>query len=180
MENKNIIEGIKRGDKNILTDFYIQNIQNVQSYVIKNNGCKEDVEDVFQDALVLIYQKLKTGSLEVNHSIHAYFYGVCKNIWRNRLRSKKKLLYRDNLTQETKCNDDCIIENIERLEQQVQLYLECFSRLSNSYKKILNLYFKGLNMKEIASLMGYSEGYARKKKFEAKKRLLEMVEQNSS
>lgn len=178
--NKKIIEGIIRGDKAILTDFYKQNIQYIRQYILKNNGCKEDVEDVFQDALVLIYQKLKVGSLELSCSIRSYFYGVCKNIWRNRVRRKKKMILDETLIVERSEHLEApIIDNIAHKEQQ-HLYRKYFLKLNDSNKKILNLYFEGNNMREIAKLMGYSEGYVRKKKFEAKKILLEMMERDSS
>ena len=39
----------------------------------------------------------------------------------------------------------------------------------------MNLVFTGMNMRRIADTMGYSEGYTRKKKYDCKKLLLEMI-----
>ncbi len=177
-KNAMIIEGISKGDELILTDFYQQNIPYVRSYVIQNSGREEDVEDVFQDALLLIYQKLQKGSLEIRCTVLTYFLGVCKNLWRNRLRKKKKLILNTELikTQDHSINDSHI-DNIINKEQQ-NLYQKHFLKLDESNKRVLTLFFEGKSMREIAALMGYTEGYTRKKKFEAKKLLLEMIERD--
>ncbi|EZH71291.1 hypothetical protein ATO12_11045 [Aquimarina atlantica] len=179
-KNDIILEGIITGDKIILSDFYKQSTRYVRRYIIQNSGCEQDVEDIVQDALILIYQKLTKDTLELNCSIYTYFYGVCKNIWRNRLRRKKKITLGEAfITENNECFDDSIIDDIEKNEQE-HLYRKYFLKLNDSNKKLLNHYFEGKSMREIANLMGYSEGYVRKKKFEAKKRLLEIIEQNSS
>ncbi|MDH7446015.1 RNA polymerase sigma factor [Aquimarina sp. 2201CG14-23] len=174
-EERKIIEGILAGDETIIKAFYKRNYNYVKSYVLKNSGDNVDAEDVFQDALVLVYQKLKSDSLELRVSVSAYFYGVCKNIWRNRLRKKRKLIISDEVIETNDEIDGSIIEDIENKEREM-LYRKYFVTLSDKCKELLNLVFAGNSMREIANITGYSEGYARKKKFECKKSLIEMIE----
>jgi RNA polymerase sigma factor (sigma-70 family) len=182
MNNKRntiIIEGIIKGDEVILTNFYKQNIHYVRSYITRNSGCEEDVEDVFQDALMLIYQKLQANSLEIkNSSVRTYFVGVCKNIWKNRLRRKRKIILDESVIEiNNECINDSIIDDMADKEKQC-LYRKYFLKLNESNKKVLYLFFEGKSMKEIANVMGYTEAYTRKKKFQSKKSLLEMIEQD--
>ncbi|KAA1242490.1 RNA polymerase sigma factor [Aquimarina sp. RZ0] len=174
-EEHKIIEGIVAGDESVLKIFYKKNYAYIRGYILQNSGDEADAEDVFQDALVLIYQKLSAGSLEFNSSLRTYFYGVCKNMWRNRLRKKKKLVIDDVIVQDSEEVDVSALEEIEHKEKE-QLYRKYFLKLSDACKELLELVFSGRNMKEISDITGYSEGYARKKKFDCKRMLIEMIE----
>ncbi len=172
-----IIAGIIKGDEVILKKFYRDNFRYIQGYITQNYGNPEDVEDIFQDALVFLYQKLSSGSVEITSSIRTYFYGVCKNMWRNRLRKKKKLIINDvESLQELQMDYTTVDES--KNEDQEHLYRKYFLKLSITNKKILQLFFEGKSMKEIATITGYSEGYTRKKKFEAKRQLAAMIEED--
>ncbi|MBQ4819218.1 sigma-70 family RNA polymerase sigma factor [Aquimarina sp. MMG016] len=173
-KDQKIINGIKTGNERILKAFYKKNFLSIKMYIIKNSGNKEDAEDVFQDALVVIYQKLRSDSLILNCSINTYFYGVCKNLWRNRLRTKKKAITTNTFIEYHDTNTCIILDEIE-IKEREHLYRKHFLKLSSSSKEILHLFFEGKSMREISKITGYSEGYARKKKFEAKKAILTMV-----
>ncbi|MDY8134658.1 sigma-70 family RNA polymerase sigma factor [Aquimarina sp. 2201CG5-10] len=179
MKNKDqvIITGIIEGNDKILTCFYKENIRYIQGYVLRNCGNLEDVEDVFQDALVVLYQKLRSGFIELRVPIRTYFYGICKNIWRNRLRKKEKLIIGDEQSRYQKDTNDYLSMDIENQERE-HLYKKHFQRLSTDKKKLLSLFFEGRSVKEISEIIGSSEGYTRKKKFQAKKQLLKMIEED--
>ncbi len=172
-----IIAGIIEGDERILTCFYRDNIRYIQGYILRNYGNLEDVEDVFQDALVVLYQKLRSGLLEIRVPIKTYFYGICRNLWRNRLKKKEKLIIDDGQNRFEEGINDPLIANIENQERE-HLYRKHFQKLSADNKKLLYLFFEGKSMREISIITGYSEGYTRKKKFEAKRQLLKMIEKD--
>lgn len=172
-----IITGIKEGNEKILGEFYKDNVKYIKRFILNNYGNKEDVEDVFQDALVRLYQKLRSGNFQLQGSLRTYFFGICKNIWRTRLR-KKDILIEDHSYFEEEAS---VIENpIHYMEDQEKehLYRKHFQRLSSDNKQLLTLFFSGKSMKEISVITGTSLGYTRKKKFDAKNKLLQMIEQD--
>ena len=171
-----IIEGITTGDKKTLTAFYTHNFPAVKAYVQLNKGKLEDAEDVFQEALVLIYQKLNEGELQLRTSIHAYCYGICKNIWRNRLKSHK-LVYGEIPELYLSDAEVALTKEMERMERDA-LYRKYFMQLNIKSREIWKLFFDGKNTKEVATLIGATEGYVRKAKFDSKKKLLEMIERD--
>ncbi|MBP2831749.1 sigma-70 family RNA polymerase sigma factor [Aquimarina sp. U1-2] len=172
-----ILEGIAAGDEGTITAFYKKNLPYIKGYILQNSGNEEDVEDVFQDAMVLVYQKAKTDALVLHSSLQTYFYGVCKNIWRNRLRKNKKIVRTDDLSVTTESVHPAIIQEIERNERD-HVYRKYFIRLSDRCKEVLSLVFEGKSMKEISGITGYSETYTRKKKFECKQSLIHMIEKD--
>jgi len=176
-EDYKILEGIAAGDATVIKEFYKKNYAYIKRHILQNSGVDTDAEDVFQDALMVIYQKSILDSLELQVSIKTYFYAVCKNIWRNRLRKKSKEMVDTNLVNTSSGITDVILEDLENIERE-QLYRKHFLSMSDRCREILNLFFAGNSMKEIALLIDSSEGYARKKKFECKETLIKMIEKD--
>ncbi|WP_299435076.1 sigma-70 family RNA polymerase sigma factor [uncultured Aquimarina sp.] len=177
LEDRKILEGIAAGDTAVIKTFYENNFNYIRSYILQNSGEEEDAEDVFQDALIVIYQKLKSDTLDINVSVLTYFYAICKNKWRTRLRKKRKLIIDNEVVVINEEVEASIAEEIENNERE-DVYRRYFLTLSGTCREVLNLVFAGKNMKEIAGITGYSEGYTRKKKFECKKTLLEKIEKD--
>jgi len=175
--DQRIITGIINGDEKVLNQFYRENIRYIQGYILRNYGNAQDVEDVFQDAMVVLYQKLKSGVLEIRVPITTYFYGICKNTWRNRRRKNKRLVIEEEFEVYESTSYDISLEEIEHKEKE-HLYRKHFQNLSTDHRKILCLFFEGKSMKEISLIIGCTEGYTRKKKFMAKKKLIKMIEED--
>lgn len=176
-KERKIMEGIVTGNRQVIKEFYKVNYPYIRKYIIQNSGNETDAEDVFQDALIMVYQKFKTETLEIHSSLRTYFYAICKNIWRNRLRRNKKLVFDSDLIVSGK-TDFSIIEEMERKEREL-VYRKYFMELSVACRELLTMVFEGKSMREIANTTEYSEGYARKKKFDCKKSLMEMIENDS-
>lgn len=172
-----VITGIREGNEKILDQFYKENVKYIKGFIINNYGNNEDVEDVFQDALVRLYQKLRSGNLELQGSLKTYFYGICKNIWRTRLRKKEFLIEDHTYFEEETIVVENSIDSIENQEKEY-LYRKYFQKLSSDNRQLLTLFFSGKSMKEISVITGTSLGYTRKKKFDAKNKLLQMIEQD--
>ncbi|MBW1295303.1 RNA polymerase sigma factor [Aquimarina litoralis] len=178
-EERKILDGIRDGNEQAIKVFYQNNYSYIKSYILNNSGDTRDAEDVFQDALVVIYEKLKEGSLNIheNVTVRSYLYGVCKNLWLSRLRKRKKMIVDPGIIKENEGTDISISEELEKKERE-HLYRKYFLALSDSCKEILRLVFDGKSMKEIASITKYSEGHARKKKYDCKKSLIEKLEKD--
>ncbi|WP_299189183.1 sigma-70 family RNA polymerase sigma factor [uncultured Aquimarina sp.] len=169
-----IFNGILYGNNEILKDFYKRNFIIIKSFIIKNSGTEKDAEDIFQDALVILYQKIKNDSLVLDYSIHTYFYGISKNIWMRRLSKLKKVSCCGRINDLVSDTNFSIIDNIEQRDRE-SLYRKYLLNLNCKCKDLLFLFFDGKSMKEIAQLTNYTEGYVRKRKFECKKHLMELI-----
>jgi len=177
--NQTTISGIINGDEKVLKGFYKDHILHVQKYILQNSGSDEDVKDIFQDALVCLYQKLSSDSIELKFSVQSYFYGICKNMWLIRLQKKRQLPTHE-ITDPKQLRLDYSIQDDIEYNERTHLYRKYFQKLSSHNKNLLTLYFEGKSTKEVAKETGYSVGYARKKKFEVKKQLLGMIEKDPS
>src|SRR5258708_8068179 len=63
----------------------------VQSLILNNNGYPDDARDIFQEAMIVLYEKVKTGSFELNCQLKTYLYSVCRRLWLKRLNQSKRI-----------------------------------------------------------------------------------------
>ncbi len=177
IKNKQIIEGIIKGDRKTLTSFSKKNFPFVKKYILQTKGTIEDVQDVFQDALLLLYRKLHSGELEIQLSINSYFIGICINLWRNQLRRQQILEYKEIPVETIEDRTISVIDAISE-EDQENIYQKHKTQLCANSKQLLGLFFEGKSLRDIAGIMGYTEGYARKKKCMVKEKLILMIQKD--
>lgn len=174
-KSQKIITGIIAGDSLILKEFYKKNLPYVRKYILLNRGSIEDVEDIFQEALVLVYHKLRNKKLDLQVSADSYFIGVCKNLWKNQLRKQKILTYQESQIDFIPDTSISIIDTMT-LRSKQELYQKYFTKLNENNKELLSLFFEGKSMNDIATNIGYTKGYTRKKKYIIKNCLLKMIQ----
>ena len=66
MSYKPNIELLKKGDRIELTLFYSNYYDNVKKIVLSNNGTSMDVDDLYQDALMVLITYLRDPSFILN------------------------------------------------------------------------------------------------------------------
>jgi DNA-directed RNA polymerase specialized sigma24 family protein len=60
----------------------------VARFVHRMGGDVDDARDVFQDALILFYEKIAAGNVRIEISHKAYLLGICKHLWVRRAKAK--------------------------------------------------------------------------------------------
>ena len=117
---------------------------------------------------------IKNEELIIQVSIHSYFIGMCKNMWRSQLRKRQLFAYSDWVLDRLEDPQAIVIETMTLQDQQT-LYQKYYSKLHPSHTAVLQEFFDGKNTREVANALGYTEGYTRKKKHLIKKQLLAMI-----
>jgi len=84
-----IIEGIQNRDTNVLDYVYENFFYQIKVFISKNSGSDEDAQDIYQDAILVIYQKIMRENLTLNSSFSTYLYSVCRLLWLKQLEQKK-------------------------------------------------------------------------------------------
>lgn len=174
------LEGILTHDGSVLRSIFHEFLPGIQRHILSNNGTLEEGEDVFMDALEVIYRKVKDGKLELISSFYTYLFEICKRLWLKKLRRKKfhsKVTIDDWKVLKLGEEPKELIEQTERFK----LYREKLNLLRDDCQKILRLaLIEKKSMKEIAAIMDYSgESYARKRKFQCKEKLLELIRKDA-
>lgn len=167
-----IIEGVRNQDAKILNWLYGNYYRIVKDHVMKNSGSDDDVSDVLQDSIIVMYEQIVNGKLNLTSDLKGYFFGISRNIWSAQLRKKQK-------TSELvfdQPEDDAVEETDHLLERIVS---RAFTKLKPDQQTVLNLFAEGTSYEEIASRMNLkSEEYARRKKYMCKEALMDLVKED--
>ena len=58
MKDQEVIDRIVQGDERALDFLYTKNYRMMTKLIIKNSGTEEEAKDVFQEALIVFWQKI--------------------------------------------------------------------------------------------------------------------------
>src|SRR6478752_10482798 len=142
MKDEEIISKIKRGDESALDFLYRKNYRMMVKMIIKNNGSEEEAKDVYQESLIVFWQKAQTEEFVLTSKISTYLYSICQNLWRKELERKSRLT-----NEESDASEIFDMDKKERIEA----INNCINDLGETCKKILTYYyFDKLSMTDIA------------------------------
>lgn len=173
MKDSEIMEAIGKGEESALDYLYKKYYRMMTKIVISNSGTEDEAKDVYQDALVVFWQKVRSGNLVLTSKISTYLYSVCLNLWRKELDRKSRLSHEEK--------DGAEYMDFDR-EERARIIHECINDLGDSCKKILSYYyFDNMSMSEIAERLGFANtDTAKTKKYKCKKRLDALVKSRYS
>ena len=168
-----IIEGILHSDRKVLDFIYGRYYGKVENFLVGRGGNPEHVKDVFQEAMLVIYQKIRDKGLVLTCTFSTYLFAVCKNIWMHDLRKNRYQPVEDSKL-------DVLGEDPEQDEEMQEklkdLYRYHFSRLSKDCQEILRLHFNRVPLADIQRILGYSsEHYTSDRKYRCKQSLYRRI-----
>lgn len=88
--DESVIQGILCSDNSALAYLYKEYAEMVTHLILTNSGTKDDAEDVFQDTIIILYEKIKANIFVLKSSLKTYIYSVSRNLWLYRLRQKSR------------------------------------------------------------------------------------------
>ena len=169
----NIIDGVRNQDDKVLNWLYDNYFQSVKNHVLSNSGSEEDVSDVFQDTIIVLYNQITEDNLNLTTDLKGYFFGIARNVWSSQLRKKQKTVELDIDPPDEEEPEEQSDPVLERIISRV------FQKLKPDQQMILNLFSDGSTYEEIAIKMNLkNEVYARRKKYLCKEALLELVKED--
>jgi RNA polymerase sigma factor (sigma-70 family) len=168
VDEKELFDRICKGDEKALEFIYKKYYRMMTKLVITNSGTEDEARDVYQDALVVFWQKARSGNLVLTSKISTYVYSICQNLWRKELDRKKRL------TNEEKDSAESL--DLDGPERE-KIIARCMEQLGETCRKVLMYYyFDEMSMQEIADKLGFANtDTAKTKKYKCKQKLDELV-----
>jgi len=172
MIDSDFIKEFLSGNPKIFSKIYTESYDSVERYILSRGGSKSDAEDVFQNALMLLYARLKENDLEIKSTFNGYLFTICKNLWRRNL-EKNKVTNIDIITLVNE-DEDRAMAYVE--QQQWEIYIEKFQELSENCQQILSLYFNKVSYAELVKKFNYkSEVIVRQRVYKCKLKLIKLI-----
>ncbi len=170
-----LIRGIRNHDSAILKHIYFAYYPMIEGYITHNQGSREQAQDVFQEAMIIVYNRIRSRELELTCKFGTYLYSICRNIWVQE--RKKYMLHIEKLknypqvVQDPGPGDDPLLQ-----KHLTRLFDKHFNELSTDCQKILSMYFNNFTLEEIRTEMDYKDlHHAADRKYRCKKSLIKRI-----
>lgn len=126
---------------------YKKTFPKVARYIAKMGGSLEEAQDIFQDTLVIYYEKFNSAQAEIIINEQAYLLGISKKLWLQRHKVISK-------NQPLNDNDIEILPEEQLATSKILYYLETAGKKCMELLKAY--YYDHLPVADVAMLFGYS------------------------
>ena len=155
-QEKLLLKGLAGEDKQAIEQIYRDNYNMIKNLVINNNGTIDDAADIFQEAMIVLFEKAKLEDFELHCQIKTFIYSVSRRIWLKKLQKQARYTTSSDSLEETiPVEED--VENHEKKQNDFNLMEAALAKVGEPCKSLLEAYYiHKKNMNEIAGSFGYT------------------------
>jgi RNA polymerase sigma factor (sigma-70 family) len=172
--DEELIEGLRQRRSNCIEQLYEEYIPVMRHYLKQNSGNNQDVDDLFQDTIIVVYRRCIEEMWQLECSLKTYFMAVARNLWLQRLNRKYRFLYQADCEMH-EARDPYSVEEKEYQEEGLamhRLFYKHLMELPDDCRRLLEMYCLKMPYSRIARHMDYKdEGYVKTRKYLCKKML---------
>ena len=151
-----LLKGLAGSDKECIETIYRVNYTMIQTFVLNNNGSVDEARDIFQEAMVVLYEKSGDSTFSLNCQLKTYVYSICRRLWLKRLQQLSKFSIQVESLEETVFVEE-EIEVHEKVNNDFILMENSMNKMGEPCKSLLDAYYlQKKNMQEIANEFGYT------------------------
>ena len=171
-----LIEALRLDDNRALSVLYKLYFGSINHFIITNNGSEDDAKDIFQEAIIVFYQKVKDQNFVLNCKIKTYLYSVSRLMWLKKIKNAKSIVGNINDMEEFITIDENQQAEIEEQEAKYSKMAIAMGGLGEPCKSLIeDFYINQLSMVEIAEKFGYTNAdNAKTQKYKCLMRLIKM------
>ena len=158
-----LLKALANGERAGTEHIYKQQFPVINSWLIKNGCSGDDAADLFQESMVVLFEKSQTADFRLTCNIGTYLFAVSKHLWYKKLQRQQKdpvRLFDNNDGEEDEGIADLYADDVsahaerethfEQLNSAMEMLGEPCSSLLHAY------YHKDKSMAEIAADFGYT------------------------
>lgn len=169
-----IIAGISQRDNEVLKYIYEFYFPVIRQLISRNNGTLDDAAEIFQEAIIVVFDQTRNRPLNLHCSLKTYLYSISRHLWLQHLeRSRRNISFED-------VDQYIAMEETDKYDDhhfhRKRIYQKHFLTLTERCQKILELFLMNKSFDQIARIMGFSNRhYAIKRKYECTKSLMKRI-----
>ncbi|RKD14341.1 RNA polymerase subunit sigma-70 [Pelobium manganitolerans] len=167
-----IILGILNNSSSTLQYLYKAYYPMILQLIINNNGSEHDAKDIYQESIIILHDKIKSGDFELTSKLKTFLYSVCRRLWLKKLSHKSRFNadindYEDHFEVESD-----LVAHEER-DQQFTMMNSALEQLGEPCKTIIeDFYIHNKSMQDISEKFGYTNAdNAKTQKYKCLQRL---------
>jgi RNA polymerase sigma factor (sigma-70 family) len=172
LSDQEVIEGIAKGSTSELEYLYASYFPMIFQLVTKNNGDEDDAKDIFQEAVIVLYDRINSGDFVLTSKLKTFLYSVCKRLWLKRLNKNDRMVFNVQEHEEVIAVENDLLE-YQLKEEQFLLMEQSLHLLGEPCQTIISdFYLRNLSMQEICEKFGYTNAdNAKTQKYKCLQRL---------
>jgi RNA polymerase sigma factor (sigma-70 family) len=159
-----LLAALAQGEREATEQIYRQNYRIINGWLLKNGGSATDADDLFQEAMVVLFSKSQSEEFRLTCSVGTYLFAISKHLWYKKLQRKSRdpIALLDNTGNDDEENDNGIAyeEDIDAHEEREAHYNqldEALEQIGEPCRSILKAYYhQDKSMQEIAADFGYT------------------------
>lgn len=151
-----LLKGLASNETKAIETLYKDNFGMVQTYILQNNGSYDDARDIFQEAMIALYEKAQSDSFVLTCQIKTYVYSICRRLWLKRLQQMGRYAQPvENLEETVGVEEE--IEEHERKNAAFAIMDRAMGSLGEPCKSLLEGYYiQKKDMQQLAETFGYT------------------------
>jgi RNA polymerase sigma factor (sigma-70 family) len=150
-----LLQGLARNDKRAIESIYKDNYNLIQALVINNNGNSEDAKDIFQEAMIVLFEKVRSGDVTLNCQVRTFIYSVSRRLWLKRLMTMNRFQVAEGHEEMVSVDEE--MEEHEKRNNDFLIMEKAMGGLGEPCKSLLEaFYLQKKSMQDIASGFGYT------------------------
>ena len=155
-QENDLLRGLAANDREVIEGIYRDNYPMIQVFILNNNGNSDEAGDIFQEAMIVLFEKAVSGSFELNCQLKTYIYSVCRRLWLKRLQQMQRFgALVENIEDTVPVEED--IEQHEKQNAGFAIMEAALDKIGEPCKSLLEAYYiQKKNMQEIADEFGYT------------------------
>lgn len=177
--NIDFVHGICSGDCKIVGELHREMMPSIIKLTTNAGLGRELALDVFQDAVLIVFERGKQPGFQLSSTFSTFFYGICRNLIGNLL--KKKSGREQSIPQDASqrfVHDEDLQQSMEDAER-LRMFHRAFQQLGKDCQLLLQLSFEGTPPEEIMKQMGIdSYDYFRRRKYLCKEKLMALAQKD--
>jgi len=154
--DREVVLGILNNSEDALNKLYVGYYPMVLQFILNNSGDEDDAKDVYQEAIIVLYNKIKSGNFELSSKLKTYIYSVSRRIWLKKLTQQSK-----------KSNNISDFEDVVAVEVDMEIHEEKDKQFEKMQSALVHLgepcktiiqdfYINNLSMQDISEKFGYT------------------------
>lgn len=182
-KEEKILVRVREGDNEAVARLYKKNYPAVFHFVIRNHGDEDEAAEIYQQAFVILYEKLQDESFRLYSSAGTFLFAVSRNLWLASLKERRRFIPDPDEELISKSDEESqIVKQVLSQEKDILAMEQSLEILGEPCRTLLKMFYhESRTMEQIADIMGYTNAdNAKNQKYKCLKRLRKIFEKQVS
>ena len=151
-----LLAGLARQDKDAIEKIYAANFKMVQHLILNNNGTADDAADIFQETMIVLYEKSISPGFSLSSQLKTYIYSVSRRLWLKKIQQQQRFAIHDEEI-DLPNQEELSLEQHQKNQLRFNILENALTKIGEPCKSLIEaFYMKNKQMQQIATEFNYT------------------------